>query len=191
MWSHCPLKGFLLLKCLLLRLIKYLQLRSPLSEVVCHFNQGPQGLFLISHFFGVKRVYVGRSGKEWNVKFLPMTPLAERKFLNFFVQHESHGELIWVGASKEEVKNKKRKKNSLHPCWSYSHWKMGTKSHCWLPYFLKHNYWSFHLDHAFWYLLSEWGLNKAHSIWACSKWKLPWLCHALFHSLVFGHVPSI
>lgn len=39
-------------------------------------------------------MYVGRTGKEWNVNFLPMTLLAERKFLNFFLFCMSHIEKL-------------------------------------------------------------------------------------------------
>lgn len=53
-------------------------------------------------FFGVKCVHVGRTGKEWNVNFLPMILLAERKFLNFFLVSVSHMENL----SEEDIKRR-------------------------------------------------------------------------------------
>ena len=32
-------------------------------------------------------MYIGRTGKEWNVNFLPATLLAEREFFLFSVSH--------------------------------------------------------------------------------------------------------
>lgn len=40
-------------------------------------------------FFGVKCGHVGRTGKEWNVSFLPMILVAKRRVLNFFFS-------VWV-----------------------------------------------------------------------------------------------
>lgn len=62
-------------------------------------------------------MYIGQTGTEWNVSFLPTTLLAARKFLNFFsLFNLSHIDNL---SEKKRIKGKptvENKQSFLHPC---------------------------------------------------------------------------
>ena len=98
------------------------------------FHLGPRGAVFDQSFFGVKCVYVGRTGKEWNVNFLPTTLLAERNF--FFSVWVTWRIYLRKGSKKKWKAIKKEKKTAYIHVGPIPIGKWVTNSVFWLLLFL-------------------------------------------------------
>lgn len=87
-------------------------------------------LFLIhKSFFGVKCVYIGQIGTEWNVSFLPTTLLAARKCLDLFLSSTWVTKTIYLEKKKGSRENQLWRINKAFCIRVSAYLKVGYKQH--------------------------------------------------------------